>query len=722
MLHVAFFWHMHQPYYRDPLTGEYSLPWVRLHALKGYYDMISLLADYPAIRQTFNLVPSLLRQLEDYARGEAKDVFLEYSRRPAEDLTPEEKKFLLANFFMCYWENMIYPYPRYRDLLKKRGVKVPEHRLDNLLQEFTTQEFRDLQVWFNLTWTGHRARKESEVLRALLKKGRDFSEAEKASLLKSQQEIIQKLIPLYQSLRSRGQVEITVSPFYHPILPLLMDWQYASRAMPRVALPGSFSHPEDAGAQIQRAVGFYEKTFGGRPAGMWPSEGSVCPEMVPLLQRAGIRWMATDEGILFRSLPEGAGRSALYRPYRVRFQGSEVSAVFRDRNLSDLIGFTYSKNPPLPSANDLVAHLKNIGNSLSPEQDGITLIALDGENPWEYYPDGGGAFLSGLYERLSGEPSLKTVRVGEYLESHPPRETLDSLHTGSWIDQNFRIWIGHPEDNLAWNCLKRTRGFLEKAASKDAHLSPEKKELAWEEIYTAEGSDWFWWFGDDFSSDNDEEFDRLFRMHLSNVHLLLGTEVPDYLKIPISSPHEVKPTLEPLGFISPSLDGQVSHFYEWREAGYFSTKTTGGSMYRGEGFLSGFYFGFDLERLYLRLDPIWRKAESLQGLNIHIHFTHPREWEIVFPLKFPPGKKAFFDLYARDGEGLSRKERFTQIESGKIVELSIPFRVLQFAPREKAQFFIQVQRGDLAAERNPRNGFLSFFVPDLDFELVHWQI
>jgi hypothetical protein len=492
--------------------------------------------------------------------------------------------------------------------------------------------------------------------------------------------------------------------------------------MPRVALPGSFSHPEDAEAQIQRAVGFYEKTFGSRPAGMWPSEGSVCPELVPLLQRVGIRWMATDEGILFRSLSEETGRLALYRPYRVRFKGSEVSVVFRDRNLSDLIGFTYSKSPPQSAADDLVGHLKKVNHSLPQGQDGILLIALDGENAWEYYPDGGEAFLNGLYERLSRESSLKTVRVGEYLDSHPPRETLDSLHTGSWIDQNFRVWIGHPEDNLAWNCLKRTRGFLEKAASKDGNLSAEKKEMAWEEVYIAEGSDWFWWFGDDFSSDNDEEFDRLFRMHLSNVHLLLGTEVPDYLKIPISSPHEVKPTLEPLGLISPSLDGQVTHFYEWREAGYFSAKTTGGSMYRGEGYLSGFYFGFDLERLYLRLDPIWRKEESLQGLDIHLHFSQPREWEIIFPLRFPPGKKSFYDLYARDGEGLSPKGHFTQIESGKIVELSIPFRVLQFSPREKAEFFIQVQRGDLAAERYPRNGFLSFFVPDQDFELVHWQV
>ena len=167
-------------------------------------------------------------------------------------------------------------------------------------------------------------------------------------------------------------------------------------------------------------------------------------------------------------LPGEPVRTDLYRPYRAKFQGAEVSMVFRDRNLSDLIGFTYSKNPALGSVNDLLTHLKNIHHSLPKDSNGLVLIALDGENPWEYYPDGGYGFLSGLYERLSREPFLKTVKIGEYLEAHPPRETLDSLYTGSWIDQNFRIWIGSPEDNLAWNCLKRTRMLLQKATSGDS--------------------------------------------------------------------------------------------------------------------------------------------------------------------------------------------------------------------------------------------------------------
>jgi alpha-amylase/alpha-mannosidase (GH57 family) len=722
MLHLAFFWHMHQPYYRNPLTGEYSLPWVRLHALKGYYDLISLLEDYPNLRQTFNLVPSLLRQLNDYARGEARDVFLEYSRKPAEELSPEERKFLLANFFMCHWETMIRPHPGYWNLLEKRGFRVPQQRLGDLIRNFSDQDFRDLQVWFNLTWTGFRVRREKEILRRLIRKGRGFTEAEKATLLETQAETVGRMVSLYRSARDRGQVEITTSPFYHPILPLLMDWAYASRAMPKAPLPGSFSHPEDAEAQIRKAVALHESFFGERPRGLWPSEGSVCPEMIPLAHRSGLRWMASDEGILFRSLGGEKARSALYRPYRVRFQETELFMVFRDRNLSDLIGFTYSKNDPLASAGDFLAHMQNINRALPPGEDGLVVVALDGENPWEYYPDGGEAFLNALYERLSREDSLRTVRVGEFLEAHPPRDTLKRLHTGSWIDQNFRIWIGHPEDNHAWNCLKRTRGFLEETLSRDPAPSPERKDLAWEEIYIAEGSDWFWWFGDDFSSDNDEEFDRLFRMHLGNVYLLLGRSVPDYLQAPVSAAREVRPALEPLGLVTPSLDGRITHFYEWAEAGYFSAGAAGGSMYRGDGFLTGFYFGFDLKHLHFRLDPAGGEKAPPRGLRVQIRFLKPRECRVLFPLRFSEGQGPYYDLWVREGEAFIARERSNRLAAGRIIELSIPFAELGFRPRERVQFFIVLEKEELELERVPRSGYIPLQVPDRDFESVHWQI
>ena len=721
-LNVAFFWHMHQPYYRDPLSGEYSLPWVRLHGLRGYYDMISLLEDFPAIRQTFNLVPSLLCQLQDYASGEARDLFLNLTRKPAEDLSPEEKKFILRNFFMCHWDTMVKPYPGYFALLQKRGFQITDDRLEELLPDFTIQDFRDLQVWFNLTWTGYRAREKKPSIRELLIKGESFSETDKEELLKSQAEILKEIIPLYRSAQSRGQIEITTSPFYHPILPVLIDSNHASRAMPRASLPTPFSYPEDAAAQVQKALALYRDLFGKDPSGMWPSEGSVSPELIPVIRRAGLRWLASDEGILFKSLPPGAGRASLYRPYLVSYQGEEAAMVFRDRNLSDLIGFTYAKNPPQSSANDLLTHFKNIEDSLSgKDTQALVLIALDGENPWEYYPDGGQGFLRNLYERLSREAVFPTVRIGEFLEDAPPRQTLDGLHTGSWIEQNFRIWIGSPEDNQAWEYLRRTRTFLKRATENMPALSPQLRQQAWEEVYIAEGSDWFWWYGDDFHSDNDQEFDRLFRLHLSNVHLLLGAEVPDYLKNPIASIREVTPSLEPVGLLSPVIDGRVTHFYEWRAAGYFATRPPGESMYR-EGFVSGIYYGFDLERLYLRIDPIWGSCNHPDGLQFAVHFLAGLEWQIAFPVQFSEGAAQAFTLCGRTPGPARLLRDFTSIRSDRIVELSIAFAELQLQPKEKVNFYVRVEKGDLEVERYPRSGFLTIVIPDQDFERSFWQV
>jgi alpha-amylase/alpha-mannosidase (GH57 family) len=722
-MNIAFLWHMHQPYYRDPLSGQYSLPWVRLHALKGYFDMVSILEEFPDIRQTFNLVPSLLRQLKDYANGEARDVFWEHTRIPAVELTPEGKKFILANFFMCNWDTMVKPYPGYFALLLKRGLKVPLYRLDDAISHFTSQDFRDLQVWFNLTWFGYRAREKKAGLHELLQKGRGFSEADKTLLLRIQQEIIQEVIPLYESAQSRGQVEISVSPFYHPILPLLIDWQHAARAMPKVRLPGSFSHPEDAEAQINKAVKYYAELFGEKPLGMWPSEGSVSPELIPLVERAGVRWMASDEGILFKTLPGGSERASLYRPYRVRSQGSEAIMVFRDRNLSDLIGFTYAKNTASVAANDLLNHFKNIQKSFPLDSSkGLILIALDGENPWESYPDGGRHFLRLLYENLSRDSIFRTVRIGDFLKEYPPEETLNDLYTGSWIDQNFRIWIGSPEDNQAWDCLDKTRSFLHRITEEAAPSHPEKWQLAWEEIYIAEGSDWFWWYGGDFNSDNDEEFDRLFRTHLSYVYLLLDAEIPAFLKNPISLSQEIKPTMEPLGLISPIIDGKVTHFYEWREAGYFSPRNYGGFMYREEGFISAIYYGFDLAHFFCRLDPIWKNLNQVPGLQFHIQFLAPRTCRIAIPVQFPEENEPLFILSLSSSAGSESVKKLTSIGSGLIIELGIPFSELGFQPNEKMNFFLTVQREEIELQRYPWSGYFSLIVPDQHFQDTLWQI
>jgi alpha-amylase/alpha-mannosidase (GH57 family) len=595
----------------------------------------------------------------------------------------------------------------------------PAYRFDDLLARFGPQDYRDLQVWFNLVWCGYRARAEKPVLRELLRKGRMFSEEDKGALLDVQEEILREVIPRYRDAFRRGQAELTVSPFYHPILPLLINTEHARRAMPGAVLPPVFSRPEDAAAQIALGVRFFAETFGEEPRGMWPSEGSVSPELIPLARRAGIRWLASDEGILFRSLSGSFGRTHLYRAYRAVFEEAQVSLVFRDRNLSDLVGFTYAKNPAEPATRDLVGHLENIRKSLPDDDRRIVLIALDGENPWEAYPDGGEEFLTRLYGLLSRHPSIRTVRVKDFLQSSPPQETLPRLHSGSWIDQNFRIWIGSPEDNHAWDCLRRTRDFLESAAL-SASPVPEILAQAREAIYRAEGSDWFWWFGDDFTSDNDEEFDRLFRAHLAQVHRLLGGSVPDYLKDPVARPHEVKPAVEPIGLISPVLDGRITHFYEWREAGYFAAARGRGSMHQAEGFVRGLYYGFNLENLYFRIDPLLRSRNHLEGVLFAIHLLASAEFQILLPVQPPETETEMFRLLRADSSAPPRV--LVTIGREAVIELAVPFRDLSCRPKERIDFYLRVQKNGLEIERHPRSGYLSLLVPDGDYEQAVWQV
>jgi alpha-amylase/alpha-mannosidase (GH57 family) len=724
-LNIVFLWHMHQPFYKDPLTGVYSLPWVRLHAIKGYYDMVSILEDFPEIRVTFNLVPSLLVQLMDYSEGKAVDLFLQYSKKEAKELTSEEKKFILTNFFMCNWETMVKPYPEYFHLLQKRGTRYSEYRLEEIAKEFTNQEYLDLQVWFNLIWFGYRSRKMNKEVSELIRKGRFFSEDDKKFILNLQQEIIQKVIPIYRLLSDQGQIELTTSPFYHPILPLLMDSHYARRPDPEISLPEQYHHPEDAEAQIRKAVEFHHRLFGVPPQGMWPSEGSVCPETIPLLTKAGITWIATDEDILFHSVGEKVEKEKLFKAYQAEYEGEKIAIIFRDRGLSDLIGFTYAKNQPKAAAEDLYYHLQNISQATSKQkEEPLVAVILDGENPWEAYPDGGEAFLSHLYQKLLKDRNMNTVKVSDYLKAHPPTEIVRSFYSGSWINHNFNIWIGSSEDNRAWNSLNRTRRFLSEHLKTHPGITLEKVSAAWEEIYIAEGSDWFWWYGDDFSSNNDAEFDRLFRLHLGNVYQILGQEIPGYLRDPLIEEHEVKPAIEPSGFIHPVIDGRITNFYEWYEAGYYSSRRVGGAMHKGEGLFSGIFFGFDVENLFIRLDPLFfpQKDEG-EGIEVNLHIISPQEFIIAFPLiAVPQGSKESFRLYQGEGN-IPKKflQVYDSVRTGKIIELSIPFKDLNLKPKDQVRFMVETRRGEIVLERYPQNGYFAFSVPEEHFEKIMWS-
>ena len=517
MIYLALIYHMHQPYYKNLVTGEIAAPWVRLHGIKDYLDMLLILKGYPQINLTFNLTPCLIEQIEDYAQGSVKDKYLSLSYKPAEDLTKEEREFILDNFFQLYPEYGIEVHPRYYQLYLKKQSQ----------QEFNRQELRDLQVWFNLAWIDPFFRKNSTELKQLIKKGRFFSEEEKKVCLDKQFEILKKIIPAYKEFQASGQIEIITNPYYHPILPLLCNSRIAKEANPKAILPKkSFNFPQDAQSQIQTAIDFHQERFSRRPNGMWPSEEAVSEQILDLVIQSGINWIITDEAMLFKSLKKKKRiTSYLYKPYQLERKQGAVNIVFRDRNLSDLISFVYHRWKPQDAVRDFLTHLKNI-NKYAKNENALVVVALDGENAWEYYKNDGWDFLSLLYQKLTTADFLTTTTISEYLSMFPARSNLAYLKPGSWVGGNFNKWIGSMPKNKAWEYLTQAREDLLSQSTNSG--SRGVSDLAWKQMFIAEGSDWFWWYGDT----DDKAFDELFRMHLSNLYRFLGKEIPEqYNKI-----------------------------------------------------------------------------------------------------------------------------------------------------------------------------------------------
>ncbi|MDP2939047.1 MAG: glycoside hydrolase family 57 protein [Candidatus Omnitrophota bacterium] len=516
MLYLAFIWHMHQPYYKDILTQEIELPWVRLHGTKDYLDMVKILEGFPKIKQTFNLVPSLIEQIDDYTQHSVKDKFLKLSEKNAAQLSQDEKAFILENFFMADVQRIVAIHPRYYELYLKK----------NNGNELNTQDFLDLQVWFNLGWIDPSFRKSIPEISKVVEKGRFFSEEDKAIVLTKQIEILKEIIPTYNKFYKTGQIEITISPYFHPILPLIYNTKTAKEANLKTKLPeNNFSYPNDVAWQINQAVIFFKKYFEKPPQGMWPSEEAVSRHIIPFLVDSGINWIVSDETLLFKSLRKKRNSNLLYKPYKINYKDKSLNIIFRDANLSNLIGFVYHRLPTNNAVDDLLGHLNLIAKS-SVKDDCLVTIALDGENAWEYYPNDGIDFLSLLYERLSNTSNIQTITVSEFLKTHPAKDYLTRLSAGSWIEGNFNKWIGTPQKNIAWQYLAKARERLETILSEKKQIN---LELAFKQIYAAEGSDWFWWLGE-----NHGAFDNLFRKHLTNFYKIINEPSPDYLLKPIS--------------------------------------------------------------------------------------------------------------------------------------------------------------------------------------------
>lgn len=608
-IRLLFLWHMHQPYYKNLVTREYRLPWVRLHALKDYYGMVKLLDEFPGIHQTFNLVPSLVAQIQDYVSGAARDPFLDLASRPASDLTPAEREFALAYLFQSNLQNLIGRYPRYRELWERfQNLSGQPAKAAPMLKE---SDITDLQVLSQIAWLDEMWLVDPSI-RELVRKGRDYTQEDQELVISKEKQFLAQVLPAYATAQKRGSIEISTSPFYHPILPLLCDTDAGAASHPGLTLPSRrFRHPEDAREQIARGLVLHEQVFGVRPTGMWPSEGSISNEVLAIAHKEGLRWIASDEGVLGRSLgilfPRGsdskldrASAEKLYRFYQWEQNGAAMHILFRDHSLSDLIGFVYSGVPPKDAAQDFVRRIKASCTPILEQGKNVTVpVILDGENAWEYYPQSGREFLRRLYAAIQNDSQFEALTVSEALQQERAAEKLASIVPGSWINANFDVWIGAHEDNLAWDHLSAARDFY----AENAERAPlDRRTLAWEELLIAEGSDWNWWYGPEHHSANDRDFDELYRKHLSNVYSALGADPPDALAQPILErigPLQFTPQT---AYISPRLDSAASGYFDWLGAATHVADRRSSAMHGKAFLLDTGYAGIDERYLYCRVD------------------------------------------------------------------------------------------------------------------------
>ncbi|HEX4643270.1 MAG TPA: glycoside hydrolase family 57 protein, partial [Candidatus Acidoferrales bacterium] len=441
-IHLVVLWHMHQPQYRDPATGRYVLPWTRLHALKDYWGMVRMLDEFPTVHATFNVVPSLGAQLEEYASGRFDEPWFTLAFSPADKLTSEDKTELLQRGFQVNRENMLRRWPRYAELFdwaERQGAAM-----------FGLRDWRDLQLLSQLAWMDEEYLTRDPVVSQLSQKGADYTEADKELLRGKQLELLARVLPEYRRAQEAGQIEISTTPFYHPILPLLCDTDVARVANPSSIVPQPpFRHPEDALAQLTRARKYHERVFGRPPAGLWPSEGSVSDQALSLAAELGFRWFATDEGVLGRTLKVDFGRNDegvpwnahhLYAPLRVRLGEREITGFFRDHYLSDLVGFVYSRMDAGGAAEDLYRRLRTIGERVQTKGPLTVSLILDGENAWEYFHENGREFLRQFYRRIAADGDIRALTVSEALAAAGTVNTVPGIVPGSWINANFDIW------------------------------------------------------------------------------------------------------------------------------------------------------------------------------------------------------------------------------------------------------------------------------------------
>ena len=701
---------MHQPYYKDDLQNTFLLPWVRLRCAKDYYRMPALLDEYPTIKQTFNLVPALVAQVQDYADARFTDVYLDLTRRPVTDLAGEERAFITRWMTESSQIRRVRQYPRYLELVRKREEAGARADLATL---FTDAELRDLQVWFNLSWVDPGTIAQDSRVAELVQRGRDFNEADKEPVLGLQLDQTRRVLPKYRELQQRGQAELVTSPYYHPILPLIASLDVARVARPDLAMPRRpFQHPDDAAEQLRRGIEAHTRVFETRPKGMWPPEASISDDVARLAAEQGLEWMVSDEGVLARSLGsplnrDGDGRvmqpELLYVPYRAQTDGPPIHVLFRDSRLSNAIGFEYQNRGAEEAATDLVDRLHDIRRR---QQDSawLAVIALDGENCWDFYEGNGNAFLHALYRRLSGDEELKTVTVSEFLAEFPANRSLSRIHPGSWINANFDTWVGDQAHNAAWDRLAEARAFLserERAAD-----DPDRLATARREALIAEGSDWFWWFGRSHDSGMDQIWDNLFRLHLRNIYMSLEQQPPALFYQPIVKEADGSASKRPDRRITPKLNGVVDQD-EWNAGGYVDVTALFGAMHPPKGAVRRIWFGHDERNLYLRFDLLGAR-EAERAIELEMRFSGSGG-----PASRLAARRAGSDFELELSDlGQGDAPRWTgRATAGEALVFAVPFEALGHQPGQTLEMVAVAFENGKPVEQLPPTGSIAVRVP-----------
>lgn len=732
-LSIAFYWHMHQPVYQLMPQGDFIMPWVRLHAVKDYLDMMLWVERFNNLRLNFNYVPVLLDSLIKYENG-AHDIHSRITVTPVEELSHEDKIFILNNFFDANYQTMILQNEEYHRL-----YKIIQEKGTDDTEIFSNQEYSDLMALFNLAWIDPSFKNSNQKLKKLVEKKKNYTLEDRIKIIDIQREIIRQIIPEIRKLVAENKIEITTSPYYHPILPILLDYKEIRKDHSEQDELSELNAEEDAKIQTKMALDRIEELIGKRPRGIWASEQCVSPKTLEMLSDLGVEWSISDEGNLANSIDfefvhdfKGYLEDPyhLLKTYTYKTENSDIKMIYRESSIYNLVSFEYAHHNPVATANDLYDRIKILQSKIlsSPDKDHLLTIAMDGENCWENYIEDGNQFLETLYKLISEDSSLETVLISDYIEKSKEHKPLNKIATGASFNRGYKLWIDEPLKDIAWQYLKRAKDDFNtfiKREPNHPNIMDAKKELL-----VCEGSDWFWWYGEPNSSGRDNIFDYLYRTHLKNIYKTLELEYPSYLDEPLISISPARPSNYPKALISPEINGKNNADDEsWLNAGCIDIPD--GPVLRESKLFDKICFGNDKDNFYLRFylnKYIKENITSIQRTyQMYIYLRKAGRTQALSPIRLvnksaniPPISMEKFhneiQISIRDNElrflrlvkaipgdmWVLENYKSMEVIYDEVLDIKIPFETLEINQGEKLEFLFI----------NANYGMTDFYIPD----------